>query len=909
MILPGTTYNERSWAIDLIGHLKQLVGNIERPIKDAGGERTIRTEDGTLFPDVLLFGDRATARILQGWELKMPDTDINDIEFRNNAEAKAKALGLDSFLLWNVSVAQLFVRNQGQSGYVWAKTWDDLKDNITDRASVISNREGWEAMANSIIGDLNSLFEDGVLEGRQFIDSYRSGGITDLILENTGLVEQALKDAAMRDGTLRAEMTLWWNQYQEEYLGTQRELVLAQGVIVNWIAKILFAHILREIDSRARRIADMQDQTTPEQALRLFHQLSLDCNFWTIFSDSLALSSIPEKPWQDLKQFNQLLTDLRVGAVDQQQLGAILEATVEVARRKLRGQYPTPRPLARILTNLCLRDLVSDRILDPCCGSGTIVRAALELKLASDVPPIKAAGSVYAGDQDPQAVVITTFSLADPRFMNVPLRIFQKDAFSLNPTTELSFRNPTDGSSFVERLGLFQAITCNLPFVAQAGRRHYDNAIRDITAQLERDGQEFSGRADIAAYLPFALYPLLSANGRLGIIITNAWLGTAWGDAFYNSLTRYYDLKAVITSGAGRWFQNSKVVTNILIMEKKGNPETLSDIIKFVVLRQSLEDLEEDEHEQIVAAQIELGQVHPETISIRTISPMRLERFRSYGLGGNAQFVNSDWVLELPLVRLREHFQISRGERRGMNALFYPAEGHGIEAEYIRPLVKSPTDFTRLTGEAPREAFSCSRTEEELRALGHGGALNWIERFRTPTNIEKLERSECHWYEMNTDSLTELVMFINYGSRLFVGRLDPPAFVDQRMVRLMPRADIDIGLCHALMNSSIGMFLIEGLGFGRGLGALDLNKDRIAEYMHVIDVSKLNDKQKARILGGFSSLLNREILDVADELEQADRQEFDDQIIKTLGLKVEREQIYDCLRDLVEIRSTQNSQL
>lgn len=46
-------YNERSWAIDLIGYLKQLSSDTNRSIKDAGGEQTIQTEGGSLFPVVL----------------------------------------------------------------------------------------------------------------------------------------------------------------------------------------------------------------------------------------------------------------------------------------------------------------------------------------------------------------------------------------------------------------------------------------------------------------------------------------------------------------------------------------------------------------------------------------------------------------------------------------------------------------------------------------------------------------------------------------------------------------------------------------------------------------------------------------------------------------------------------------
>ena len=906
MIPAKPAYNERSWAIDLIGYLKQLARQNDRSIKDAGGEHTIHAEGGTLFPDVLLFGDRSTARILQGWELKMPDTRIHDADFRQNAEAKARALGLDSFLLWNVSIAHLYVRLQETENYVLENTWSDLSD-ITDRASVVPNRQRWKRLAADIVSYLNDLFDRGVLEGRPFIDSYSSGGITALIMENTGLVEHALKESSKHDAQLRTEMILWWNRYQTEYIGTTKELVLAQAVISNWIGKLLFAHILRENDARARCIADIREHTTPSEALQLFRKLSHDCNFWTIFSNSLGLSALPAKPWRELKQFNRLLTDLRVGSVGQGQLGEILEATVEVARRKLRGQYPTPMPLARILVNLCIRDIVADRLLDPCCGSGTIARAALEKKLAEGVSAEEAVASVFAGDQDPQAAHIATFALAKPSLMNMALRIFQKDVFSLSPATELEFRNPSDGTPFVESLGMFEAIACNLPFVAQDGREQYGNAIREVTEGLERDGQDFSGRADIAAYLPFALHPLLVDRGRLGIIITNAWLGTDWGDAFYQSLNRYYDLKCVITSGAGRWFQSSEVVTNILIMEKKSDPCKANGDIKFVVLRRPLEELEEEEDQLIAAAQVDLGQTQFETMSIRAVNPDRLSRFKTCGLGRNAQFVNSDWVLKLPLVPLSKYFRVRRGERRGMNAFFYPTGGHGIEDEYIRPLAKSPADFVRLIGPAAKEALSCSRSVEELRELGHHGALSWIERFSTPDNIRKLSRAKSFWYEMNADSLTELVMFINYGDRLFVGRLVPPAFVDQRMVRLVPTTSINTGLYHALLNCSIGMFIIEGLGFGRGLGALDLNKDRIEAYMNMLDPGVLNRQQGGEILRAFSPLLNREILGVADELEQVDRQFFDDTVIGAFGLDVEREHIYESLRGLVEIRTTANS--
>ena len=900
MTLPRTSYNERAWAIDLIAHIKQVAARTNRPVKDAGGERTIGAEGGSLFPDVLLFGDRETARILQGWELKMPDTPIHDYRYRQNAETKANALGLDSFLLWNVSIAHLYTRESPQESFLLAKEWSNLAD-ITTRSGVLPNRSRWKSLAEEIVGYVNILFDSGSLEGRQFIEAYRSGGITSLVLQNYGLVADALAHAANRDHMLRSRMALWWARYRAEYTGETREKALGQAVIANWIGKLLFAHILSETDERAKRAIVIDADTTPGMALEAFRRLSRECDFWPIFSDSIGLREVPGESWRQLRQFNQLLGDLRVGSIDQQQLADILQSTVEVTRRKVRGQYATPSSLARLLINLCVRDRVGDRVLDPCCGSGTIARAALEAKMRTGgVSAEEAAASVWAGDQDPQAVQIATLGLAEPSLMHTLLRVFREDAYSLTPSKVIEFRHPSDGSVVPEELGRFDAIVGNLPFVAQDGRQHYTTAIRRVNGFLEKE-YRLPGRADVAAYLPFALHPLLKKGGRLGIIITNAWLGTDWGAAFLNALLQYYNLKCVITSGAGRWFKNSEVVTNILIAERPANNEERDQDIAFVVLKRPLDDMAADDA-QLVASQIELRQPQIETMSIRTVRYATLARCRNLGMDGSAQFVECDWIHELPLVPVKGLFRIRRGERRGMNALFYPEGDHGIEGEYIRPLLKSPNEFETLRGHAVREAFTCSRSEQELAAMGHTGALQWIDRFKSEENMTKLRRAHLRWYEMNATEVSNLVMFINLGERLFVGHVDPPAFVDQRMVRLDGRDGVDVLLCHALLNSTIGLFMIEGLGFGRGLGALDLNKTRIEKRLHMLDPGALGKEARRDIMQAFEPVANREVMNLADELEQEDRRRFDESVIDAFELEVARGNVYDTLLELFGIR-------
>lgn len=904
--MPRATANERSWAIDLIGHLQRIAHGGHQAVRHVSGEQTISVNGGSLFPDVLLCGDRDAARILQGWELKFPDTPIDDVEFIENAARKANSLGLDSFILWNVRYAHLYRFDKARGEFALYIEWDDLND-ISTRADVARHRARWEALGEKILQTVNALFASGDLEGRPFVEAYRSGGLTSLVLQNTQLVADAIRGEGRHSRNLRSKIDLWWNRNQENYDGDDPHLALARANLVNWMGKFLFAHVLRERDTRAGVVIGINAETSPVDALMTFDRITEDCNFWTVFCDTLALHVVPQEAWRQLCEFNRLLGDLRLGAVDQTQLSKLLETSAAVSDRKVRGQYTTPIPLAKLLVKLCLDDL-NDRILDPCCGSGTILRSALDMKLQGNIEPSAAAAQVCGNDLDKPAVQLATFSLTSPLLMRQPLRLFSFDAFTLEPEMEVRYRDPNDGTEHIEELGTFRAIASNLPFVAQKGRETYGNAMSTVNARLGKTGNTLPTRADVAAYLPFAFYDLLEPGGRMALIITNAWLGTAWGDTFYDRIKDFFELRTVITSGAGRWFSNSDVVTNILVLERPKNDAEPKHGTDFVVLKQPIEVLIDDEHARNVAAMIELGTPQEDVLTIHRTTRGSIEKLRPMGLAGSAQFVGIDWLLDLPFVPVRDLFNVRRGERRGQNELFYPAPGHGIEPEYIKPVLRSSTDIEGLVTGAGREAFSCSRTIAELEARGDRGARAWIARFENRRNAtnrplpEVLAAAGMHWYEMRADRLAELVVPLAFGNRLYVGRLDPPAFVDQRLTALNAKDSTDLELTHALLNSTIGLLMIEAIGFGRGLGALDLNKNRMEACLHILDPTVINCDARDRILTAFQPLIGREILEVADELESEDRIAFDDAILDAFGIAVARETIYDSLRMLTEIR-------
>ena len=281
--------------------------------------------------------------------------------------------------------------------------------------------------------------------------------------------------------------------------------------------------------------------------------------------------------------------------------------------------------------------------------------------------------------------------------MTHPIRVFNQDAFTLNEDTMLTLRDPNTGDEFSEALGRFDAVTSNLPFVSQDGRNQYGDAIARVNDSFGEAGG-LSGRTDVAAYLPFALRDLIEDDGRLGIIITNAWLATAWGLEFQDRLRNFYHLETVVTSGAGRWFQNADIVTNILIMSPRMDEPDDEEETQFVTLLRPLEELSDIESVEEVSALIKLGQSQDDVIDCHSVTLGELKRFRPLGLVGTAQFENIDWILDLPLVRVSENFNIARGERRGWNAMFYPVGAHGIEDDYLQPVVKEAKNLKTYLG-------------------------------------------------------------------------------------------------------------------------------------------------------------------------------------------------------------------
>jgi len=212
---------------------------------------------------------------LQGWELKFPDTPITDEELINNARKKAISLGIDSFLVWNVSSAALYRRDEKDP----IKIWDDL-NYLIDRTQVESANGEWSTMLHKILDDLVEYFNSGTISPTAIIDSMSGKGIADLILQNTPAVASKLEEIAACDSDFADKVTLWWLGVRQEYRGFGEPYsALARILLVSWTNKLIFGHILKSFHGGAGEIDNITGSISVSEAIEKIETIPRNCAY------------------------------------------------------------------------------------------------------------------------------------------------------------------------------------------------------------------------------------------------------------------------------------------------------------------------------------------------------------------------------------------------------------------------------------------------------------------------------------------------------------------------------------------------------------------------------------------------------------------------------------------------------
>jgi hypothetical protein len=885
-----TKLNERSEAIELIKLMDSIAKRNTWQIKTIGGENTLNNGQERMFPDLLIYGDTARTHILQGWEVKMPDVPITDGVFIEDAKRKANVLGVNSCFIWNFSCGALYVKDS-LGKWEKRKVWDDTR-HIKTRADVAYYKGDWESLIADILCELNGYFNTGELFPSKLDYIISETIYAELLLRNKNITAEHLRSESLKNTVIKAFISQWWRSVEKEYRFDERDQFAAYAlfILLNWINKITFAHLIKMLHSPAALVESICEEITPSAANAIFKEITSKCDFFNIFEPIEYSELLPHSAWIDLTDYNAFMSDNGIKDVSQEALQSILENSVKQFKRHVAGVYATPQKLASLLVKAGIVDITAPCI-DPCCGTGTIAKETL-LEKESALGIDRALATTYASDKYSFPLQISSIALTKPNAVNKPSFLFCSNVFELHEGKEIQITNPQNGEKQLYYLPKLASVVSNLPFVAfdQEGREDGD-FIRTILKRVKAEtGINLSERLDLYQAILLHLHTLLADSGAAAVITSNSWLGTLAGEEFFRALSRYYIIESVVASGNGKWFDNADIVTVMLLLKRK-SLTSLNDNNKvfFGLIRKPLSSLTTDDLEQL-ADYIKLK--NPADSSLVTFKSYTIEKINEtldMNIALNSCFYDIEWLTSLRsfLCPVTELFHVFRGMKTGQDEIYYLKNPSDIDKDYAGLVFKSAKSAEYLTAQADAYSFVCDKSLEELAALGHHKTIEFINRFKRHIN-QSVPNRDMFWTNLSGNRLSgskkvRLFTGMNPERRIFYGLLNEPTQINQRAIGFNPLTEaVNIELCHALLNSVIGVFYTEATGFPKGLGALDNRAENLKKIL-MLSPHHLSDNKAKRIMKAFKPLLARKIMAVAEEYQQSDRLSFERTVAECFG--------------------------
>jgi len=280
-----------------------------------------------------------------------------------------------------------------------------------------------------------------------------------------------------------------------------------------------------------------------------------------------------------LKELISYISQIRWSDTNVDIIGRIFETLIYTERRHLLGQHYTDTKIVDIILAATLRE--PDLILDPSCGSGTFLVRALNYWKINYTSNSELLDFIEGVDIEKLAVMLTKINLYIQ---------------TLGIVKNISDYIPNVHNNDIFKLNLsstYKYIATNPPYTRQEEMTmaYYDKDYKKYFEETIEDIPDWSKRASIYAYFLVKAGKLLKEGGRLGFIVENSWTNAEYGIGLKKWFMNNFVIELIIESSVERWFEDAKVITNIIIAEKlkKEDNNTI-----FVYLKKPLLELIED---------------------------------------------------------------------------------------------------------------------------------------------------------------------------------------------------------------------------------------------------------------------------------------------------------------------------
>ncbi|HCN38202.1 MAG TPA: SAM-dependent DNA methyltransferase [Bacteroidetes bacterium] len=955
--------NERTWAGQIISWIKQAVNNGTTVFQDATNDEGLIVASGkTKFPDVLLFIDRVSGIVFNGWELKFPDTEADDTLMLENALEKAQRLKSNSFVTWNGTEAIIwkikddnYTLSSLEKLKVYQKEIEIIKRNdLADRNNYHKHEAKLKNRLNEILHDLEQLYSIGELRNAINISSNIIDAITQTAIHFIPQLKFEINKLKSEDRQFRMKFNEWkiiesatlkiLSTSSRRVENVEAEEILAKFTYYKLIGKILFYLTLAEnLSGRIPMIELQKNNLIKKQFNDLFkkvREIDYQAVFENDFTDKIPFNkTINELLFELVRVFNEF--DFKV--LPTEVIGYILENLVPQIEKQKFGQYFTSEILAYLVTFSAIKNK-NDVTFDPTSGTGTFLNSIYKtLQFYGNNNHQQILNQIWGNDISQFPATLSVINLYKQKVndtSNFP-RVFRSDFFSLTPGQTIEIPDNIEIFKFNKiSIPKFDAIISNFPFIQQEDipneilTSHFKSEFAE-TQKAFIDGNKFeiNRKSDYYIYCFYNSLKFLKADGVLAAITSNAWLGKNYGLQFKKFLLDNFHIKYIVKSNAEHWFRDSKVSTIFITLERG-----ISSLpTKFVTLNFKLEDVfdvESLQHFENFYTEIDncdnsinknwnedsqfknVYQKTDGTITVSIVEHSHLINSLSTNENWATFFINQNplKVFEQKLINpFPNVYDTGRGTRTGWDDMFIISNKQNkslqIEQEFLISILKSSQEIKTIDYNIKPEynIFVCDKDEDVLKSE-YPNAYKHIKKFEKSKNKtgvplpEVLTNKNKFWYTLKPEEAANIFISINPAKRLFFSFSKSPLILNQRLVAIRVNMN-DVEIVTALLNSVVSLLIVELNGVSRNLGALDLNADFFKTKMKMFDPSLLTDYQKNKILKKFEVLNKRDMLDYDYEFIQKDRIEFDQQILNSFGFKIEiLPKLYSLLTELIRNR-------
>jgi hypothetical protein len=937
--------NERDWAGQIISWIKSAIENGTTVFQDATNDIGVRMESGrTKFPDILLFTDKISGVIFNGWELKFPDTVVDDTAMLNNALEKAKKIQSESFVTWN-----------GTQTVIWKINTEDYtietltkikeypkeraistRDDLADPIKFIQNEPLLKQRTAEILHDLEQFYLKGAL--RPAIDI--TGNIVNAVKQASAIIiPQFQNEIISRNGSnagFRKEFNQW-KIYESSTLkilasSSRRtetvipEQILAKFTFYNLIGKILFYLTLCENLSGELENIEIQNSENFKEKLFFYFNKAKAIDYQAIFkpyfTDDIDYSNVVNNT---LFKLIQVFAEFDFRLLPTEVIGNILENLVPKEEKQKFGQYFTPETLANLITFPTVQTN-QDFSFDPTSGTGTFLNSFYKiLNFHGNINHSEILNHIWGNDVSHFPAILSVINLYKQdvtKTDNFP-RIMRDDFFNLNVGDSINFPDSRNHKNqIVLQIPPFEAIASNFPFIQQEDipKEILTGFFREKfearqQAFLKDNTFKINERSDYFTYCVYNSIRFLKGGGFLAAITTNAWLGKEYGFQFKKFLLDNFHIKYIVKSNAEHWFSDSQVSTIYAVLQKGTSDEPT----KFVTVYFKLEEHFTQNNINHQLNQIEefyaeidncdntrntkwckdntfndLYKNEHDKIEVCIVpKPKLLESIESEDNWAK-YFISADLFESVDNCLTQFYprvIDVFRGERTSWNEMFVIPERNvvasGIENSFLVPYIKSPAELQKIEfdGNYSFRLFVC----QTPIALTPIGAKKWIKRFENAQNTNGTQtiQQTCSghrpfWYSLRPKQAS-IITAINPFERFFFSYSQIPFTIDQRLIAMRVQDGYDVELIAALLNSAVTFLTLEMRGTSRNQGALDLNANYLKQ-LRILNPDLLSKQQKINILTAFQPLKHRKIETVFVEVQKQDRINFDRTILRCFGI-------------------------